>query len=85
MKASAVLRLKFPSKRISGIFYRALKPEVERPATSRSKISLGIENEFLVLSVVAKDTVALRASLNAYLRWIQAVYNVIKTLGAKAE
>jgi tRNA threonylcarbamoyladenosine modification (KEOPS) complex Pcc1 subunit len=32
---------------------------------------------FLVLAVEAEDTVALRSTLNAYLRWINSAMNVI--------
>jgi tRNA threonylcarbamoyladenosine modification (KEOPS) complex Pcc1 subunit len=32
---------------------------------------------FLLLTVEAKDTVALRATLNAYMRWINSTINVI--------
>jgi tRNA threonylcarbamoyladenosine modification (KEOPS) complex Pcc1 subunit len=32
---------------------------------------------FLVLAVDAEDTVALRSTLNAYLRWINSTVNVI--------
>lgn len=35
----------------------------------RSRVSVGIEGEALVLRVEARDTPALRAALNSYLRW----------------
>jgi tRNA threonylcarbamoyladenosine modification (KEOPS) complex Pcc1 subunit len=35
------------------------------------------QDAFLVLSVDAKDTIALRATLNAYLRWINSTVSVI--------
>ncbi|MGQ9538098.1 MAG: KEOPS complex subunit Pcc1 [Candidatus Bathycorpusculaceae bacterium] len=80
MKANAVLRLKLPSKRILETVYRALMPETAKPATTRSKAHLKIEDLFLVLTVEAEDTVALRAALNAYLRWISAVCDVFSVL-----
>ncbi len=80
MKAKAVLRLKFPSKESLEIAYRALMPEAEKPATARSKAYLSIHGDFLVLNVEAKDTVALRAALNAYLRWISACTRALQTL-----
>jgi tRNA threonylcarbamoyladenosine modification (KEOPS) complex Pcc1 subunit len=80
MKAKAVVRLKLPSKMILEIVYRALMPEAAKPATTRSKADLKIENNFLVLAVEARDTVALRAALNAYLRWVSAVCNVLSVL-----
>lgn len=80
MKANAALRLKLPSKKILEIVYRALMPETAKPATTRSKAHLKIEDLFLVLTVEAEDTVALRAALNAYLRWISAVCDVFSVL-----
>lgn len=80
MKANAVLRLKLPSKRSLEIVYRALMPETARPATTRSKAHLKTEGLFLVLTIEAEDTVALRAAINAYLRWISAVCDVFSVL-----
>jgi tRNA threonylcarbamoyladenosine modification (KEOPS) complex Pcc1 subunit len=58
----------------------ALKPEVERSATMRSRAELEKDGAFLVLKVEARDTVALRAALNAYLRWISSVLDVLDVL-----
>jgi tRNA threonylcarbamoyladenosine modification (KEOPS) complex Pcc1 subunit len=80
MKANAVLRLKLPSKRSLEMVYRALMPETAKPATTRSKAHLKTEGLFLVLTIEAKDTVALRAAINAYLRWISAVCDVFSVL-----
>ncbi|MGQ9506964.1 MAG: KEOPS complex subunit Pcc1 [Candidatus Bathycorpusculaceae bacterium] len=80
MKAKAVLRLKFTSKKHLDIFIKALEPEVKKPATTRSKANIERRNKFLILRVEAKDTVALRATLNAFLRWINSVTNVLEVL-----
>ena len=80
MRARAVLRLRFPSKRISEIVYRALLVEVEKPATPRSKANLEIEGNLLILNIKARDTVALRATLNAYLRWISSCIELLQTM-----
>ncbi|MEM3699364.1 MAG: KEOPS complex subunit Pcc1 [Candidatus Bathyarchaeia archaeon] len=80
MKAKAVVRLKFPSKRHLDIFLKALEPEVKKPATARSKANIESKENFLVLRVEARDTVALRATLNAFLRWINSVANVLEVL-----
>lgn len=79
MKARAVIRLKLPSKSLE-IAYRALMPEVMKPATTRSRANLKIDGDFLVLNIEAKDTVALRATLNAYLRWISTCITLLQTL-----
>lgn len=79
-KTRAVLRLNFSSRKHSEIIFRALKPEVEKPTTMRSKASLEKKSSLLILRVEAKDTVALRAALNAYLRWINSTANVLEML-----
>jgi tRNA threonylcarbamoyladenosine modification (KEOPS) complex Pcc1 subunit len=80
MKARAVVRLKSPSEKHLEIILKALEPEVKKPTTLRSRESLEKDGEFLVLKVEAKDTVALRAALNAYLRWIRSVAGVLEVL-----
>jgi tRNA threonylcarbamoyladenosine modification (KEOPS) complex Pcc1 subunit len=80
MKARAVLRLRFPSEKILGIVYKALAPEIAKPPTTRSTAQLERDGKILVLRVEAKDTAALRAALNAYLRWISSTTDVLEVL-----
>ncbi|MDI6642345.1 MAG: KEOPS complex subunit Pcc1 [Elusimicrobiota bacterium] len=46
----------------------------------RSQTILEKEGNFLVLRIEAKDTVALRATVNAYLRWINSMTKVLEVL-----
>jgi tRNA threonylcarbamoyladenosine modification (KEOPS) complex Pcc1 subunit len=80
MKAKATVRLNFPTEKEAEITFKALTPETKKPTTTRSKARLEKEGKFLVLKVEAKDTVALRAALNAYLRWIGSMLTVFETL-----
>lgn len=80
MKASAVVRLRFPSKKHLEIVYDALKPETAKPSTTRSQAIIEKRDATLVLKIEAKDTVALRATANAYLRWISAVHDCLLAL-----
>ncbi len=80
MKAEATVRMRFSSEKHLTTLINALTPEVNKPATARAKAVLKKEGTFLVLKVEAKDTVALRATLNAYLRWIGAMANVVKAI-----
>jgi tRNA threonylcarbamoyladenosine modification (KEOPS) complex Pcc1 subunit len=73
MKARAVIRLSFQSKNHLDVVLRALKPETEKPLTSRSRVQLGGEGKVLTLVFEARDTSALRAVINSYLRWIALV------------
>jgi len=80
MKAKAIVRLKFPSEKHLEIVFKALEPEVRKTVTMRSRTSLEKDDALLVLNVEAKDTVALRAALNAYLRWINSIISVLEVL-----
>ena len=80
MKRSAVVRLRFPSERQLEITIGALQPETRNPPTKRSRATLEKENTLLILKVEANDTVALRAALNAYLRWIESIKDVLELL-----
>lgn len=80
MKATAVVRLKFSSEKRLEIVFTALEPEVDKSVTMRSRAKLEKDDDFLVLKVEAGDTVALRAALNAYLRWINSMTNVLEVL-----
>jgi len=77
LKAKAIVRLCFSSEKQLAALVDALGPEVKRQVGVRSKVSLVQDSEFLVLVVEAEDTVALRAALNAYLRWLSSMVNVL--------
>ena len=76
--AKASINLKFVDTKQLEATVAALKPEVNAPVTHRAKVDLRVQENFLVLTVDADDTVALRATVNAYLRWIASTVNVIE-------
>lgn len=80
MKARAAVRLKFPSEKQLETILRSLEPEVKSPTSTRSQAGLAKKRDCLILKIEAKDTVALRAALNAYLRWINSMLNVFQIL-----
>lgn len=73
----AAIRLKLASDKQLTTIFNALAPEAKAPATRRVTVKLEKKGLFLVLAVEAEDTVALRSTLNAYLRWISSTINVI--------
>jgi len=75
--AKAFVRLKFASQKQLSTLLEALTPESNVQVTRRANIKLEKDGLFLVLTVEADDTVALRATLNAYLRWINSTINVM--------
>lgn len=80
MKAKATIRLRLSSEKQLTTLLDALAPEANRPVTTRAKAILDRDGNFLVLKVEAKDTVALRAALNAYLRWIGSTVKVLEVV-----
>ncbi len=77
VSAKASIRLKFENQKQLLTLLNALTPETQTMQTTRANVTLKKDKLFLVLSVEAEDTVALRATLNAYLRWIQSTINVM--------
>jgi KEOPS complex subunit Pcc1 len=80
LKAKATIRLKFESDKKLITVINALRPEANAPATRRANAKLKKDGSFLILTVEADDTVALRATLNAYLRWIRSAVNVVEVI-----
>jgi tRNA threonylcarbamoyladenosine modification (KEOPS) complex Pcc1 subunit len=86
MKAQAVVRLRFRSKEHLDIVLKALKPEAEKPLTSRLRVYIRGKNRVLTLFFEARDTSALRAVTNSYLRWVVLINDtwvVMEKLRAK--
>ena len=75
--AKATIRLKTSSQKQIATLLDALTPEA-KTTTRRVKVRLEKDGPFFVLAVEAEDTVALRSTLNAYLRWINSAVNVIE-------
>jgi KEOPS complex subunit Pcc1 len=80
MRAKATIRLKFPSAAQLETVKTSLSPEVNKPSSGRARVSMDNDGVFLVLKVEADDTVALRSTLNAYLRWINSAMDVVQVL-----
>jgi tRNA threonylcarbamoyladenosine modification (KEOPS) complex Pcc1 subunit len=80
IRAKASVRLKFKSEKQLRTLLDALMPEANSPVTRRNTVKLGNDGLFLVLTVEAGDTVALRSTLNAYLRWIDSTINVMELI-----
>jgi len=79
-RAKAVVLLKFKDEKQLQTSLDALKPEMDAPVTKRANVSFQKQGTFLVLSVDAEDTVALRATINAFLRWIASTLNVMELI-----
>ncbi len=84
MRARARVILPFQTERQLLALMDALKPEVEKQVGNRSVVALSSDGLSLVLSFEAEDTIALRAALNAYLRWVSSISTVLSTVGKES-
>jgi len=80
MKARAKVCLRLSSEKRLKTLFDALAPEAQKPIGMRARAVVEREGNFLILKVEARDTVALRATLNAYLRWIGSAMNVLEVV-----
>ncbi|MBS7655034.1 hypothetical protein KEJ50_00790 [Candidatus Bathyarchaeota archaeon] len=80
MKALAKIELKFKNCKAAKAFSSALKPETLKPPSKRSKASITLKKNLLTINFQAKDSTALRAAINSYLRYAAAWVNIIETI-----
>ena len=76
----AFIKIRFPSEETAKIIFEAVKPETTSPPTARSKVEIELEGKGIKLTIDAKDTTALRAAVNAYLRWTSSSQKVLEVL-----
>lgn len=84
MKGSkAVFEINFSSEKESETVFKALLPEIKAAKPRRSSVEAVLEGKVLILKVEAKDTTALRAVSNSYLRWIATIRMISKVAGGE--
>ena len=65
----------FNAGNVASIIYEALLPELDQDY-QRTRTSLTLEGDAIVLKVEANDTVSMRAALNGWLRLIKITYEM---------
>ena len=80
MKAEATVKFEFKSEKALEVVFNALKPETLSAPTRRSRAYVGVDGKTLTLRFEAKDTTALRAALNSYLRWVRLIVEILDFL-----
>jgi tRNA threonylcarbamoyladenosine modification (KEOPS) complex Pcc1 subunit len=60
--------------------FKALKPETLSQPTARSRTEVQLKGNNILLRIKANDTTALRAAVNAYLRWMYSTQKVLEVL-----
>ncbi|RJS76149.1 hypothetical protein CW712_02495 [Candidatus Bathyarchaeota archaeon] len=82
-EASAVIHVGFRSEKIAETIQKALDPETRSPATYRCKVQVKRTGRMLTLIFDARDTTALRASVNSYLSWLRLLKDVCERVKAR--
>lgn len=68
-RANSVIKLPFRDSETASIVCDSLKPEELLPKGSRVEVEISLRKNVLSLDINAKDTAALRAAINSFLRW----------------
>lgn len=68
-RTSASLELTFPDARTANVVCESIKLE-QLPKSTRCEARTSCRKNVLCLEIDARDTAALRAALNSFLRWV---------------
>lgn len=74
-KTRGVIETILPSN-LSEVVFRAISPEIISGSDERHRGKLKSDGDIITLEIEAEDTVALRAALNSYLRWLKLIYDI---------
>jgi KEOPS complex subunit Pcc1 len=70
--------MKFSSSDIAEIILQALVPETETQIGKRAFAAIKRDKDDLLIRLVAKDQIALRATMNSFLRWIDGALSTLE-------
>ncbi|MHA2233444.1 MAG: KEOPS complex subunit Pcc1 [Candidatus Hodarchaeales archaeon] len=72
------VRIKLRSPHIAEIISQALNPEIATQLERRARADIEQEGVNLSLKISAKDQIALRATMNSFLRWIDGALSTLE-------
>jgi len=79
VKNECFIKIDFDNDFVAELMFKALSPETLTVIFERVKVFLYLKGHSLLIELSALDTVALRAAINSWLRWIstlEKVYNL---------
>jgi KEOPS complex subunit Pcc1 len=79
---AAFISIELFSVDIAEIIWQALSPEIATQLGKRARADLKQDKGNILLRIVARDQIALRATMNSFLRWINGTLStlaIIKT------
>jgi len=72
-EVKAVIELKVPCPEV---VFSSVNPEIREPPTDRYTGKLKKDKGKVTFEFKAKDLVALRAAINAYIRWVRSICEI---------
>lgn len=78
LEADSVIELPFQDSETAGIVRDSLKPEELLPKAARAEVNVSCRKNVLSLNIKARDTAALRAAVNSFLRWAAVARDMTK-------
>lgn len=69
LQANSTVEISFEDQETAEIVRESLEPEELLPKSARAEVEVGSRENILCLDIKARDTVALRAAINSFLRW----------------
>lgn len=77
-QASSAIELSFQDSETAEIVRDSLKPEELLPKAARGEVEVSTRKNILSLDINARDTAALRAAVNSFLRWAAVARDMTK-------
>ncbi|KXA91457.1 hypothetical protein AKJ57_01115 [candidate division MSBL1 archaeon SCGC-AAA259A05] len=78
LEANSTIELTFRNFETARIVHDSLKPEELLPKGTRVEVKINLRKNNLSLDINAKDTAALRATINSFLRWVAVARDMTK-------
>lgn len=78
IQTNSVIEVSFKDTKTAEIIRDSLKPEELLPKSARAEVEVATRENILSLDIEARDTVALRATINSFLRWAAVARDMTK-------
>ena len=70
--------VEFDDTNDASIIYNSILPEIEAESNQRSQTHMSLDSNKIVINILSRDIVSLRASINSYVRWIRLCEKLLK-------
>ena len=75
--------VRFRSQEVAMIVFESINPEIEDHKFERSRISMEIKTDTIIIIITSTDIPAAKANFNAIIRWISVVSEAIHLVPKK--